>query len=65
MPRRGVYREGTKLFDILHDGWSRGFEPFQTKIESQDAGYLITTGEVEIAFMIFQESMERILQEEM
>ena len=59
MPKANVQREGTKLFDILMDGWQRGFDQYEVLLSAQSAGYILTSGEVEISFIIFDEQLNR------
>lgn len=36
------YKDRVSLEEIMHDGWSRGFNPEQTLAEARDMGFTIT-----------------------
>ena len=49
-----AYKEGTKISEILEDGWSRGFQISQTRSELLQMGYGMTFLQVEEAFKEFE-----------
>lgn len=40
--KHNAYRPGTPLWDIVIDGWSRGFYPMQTLQEARAQGYVVS-----------------------
>lgn len=41
-----AYKDGTPLDAILRDGWSRGFDPVQTRNEAEVMGFKVELSEV-------------------
>ena len=51
------YKDGTTLYEILKDGWSRMFEHEQTVNEAAQMGYTVTEEYVESIWQVFEEDM--------
>ena len=52
------YKEGTRLKEILKDGWARGFKPEQTREEASLMGFYTTVASIELAWSNLDEEIE-------
>ena len=51
------YKEGTRLKEILKDGWAKGFEPEQTRGEASLMGFYTTVASIELAWSKLDEEI--------
>lgn len=52
------YKETVTLYEIVKDGWSRGFDPEQTRQDAGDMGYDITIDSIKTSWLAFQDDMD-------
>lgn len=56
-PRKGI--EGLSLMRILEQGWSGGDDVRLTFRTAREKGYVVTLGEIDVAYMVFQYNWEK------